>query len=309
MATKPLRSIQFPGLADTYTVAVTDTTLAIAGEPADAKATGDAIAAAAALATAADGKATVAGNVAADTLYDYDYSTDFDADLTTYMHATRHGMLVTLNGTVSSNPNGMWLFKLNGTAQYGSSADPVKAFSDPLVLTKGHTYRFRLRKLSGTIDAVEFKASVIKSGQTANQGTNTQTGNDYNNDFVYDSTWTGAHICVRFGRSAAASFTNVVLLATLEDLTPDIVPVSGTTPTITAKTGKRYVCGEVSEISFTPSASGLCEVRFTSGTTAAVLTLPQTVVMPDWWTGVEAGYTYEISIADGVYGAVMTWAT
>ena len=78
---------------------------------------------------------------------------------------------------------------------------------------------------------------------------------------------------------------------------------------ITAEAGKRYICGEVSEISFTPSASGLCEVRFTSGTTAAVLTLPQTVVMPDWWTGVEAGYTYEISIADGIYGAVMAWPT
>ena len=44
MATKPLRSIKFPGLTDTYTVAATDTTLTIAGEPADAKATGDALA-------------------------------------------------------------------------------------------------------------------------------------------------------------------------------------------------------------------------------------------------------------------------
>ena len=33
MATKPLRSIKFPGLTDTYTVAATDTTLTIAGEP------------------------------------------------------------------------------------------------------------------------------------------------------------------------------------------------------------------------------------------------------------------------------------
>lgn len=45
MATKPLRSIKFPGLTDTYTIAATDTTLSIAGDPADAKATGDALAA------------------------------------------------------------------------------------------------------------------------------------------------------------------------------------------------------------------------------------------------------------------------
>lgn len=45
MATKPLRSIQFPGLADTYTVPKVDAALSIAGEAADAKATGDALAA------------------------------------------------------------------------------------------------------------------------------------------------------------------------------------------------------------------------------------------------------------------------
>ena len=43
MANKPLRSITFPGLDDTYTVAATDTTLSISGEPADAAAVGDAL--------------------------------------------------------------------------------------------------------------------------------------------------------------------------------------------------------------------------------------------------------------------------
>ena len=43
MANKPLKSIKFPGLDDTYTVAVTDTTLSESGVPADAKVTGDAL--------------------------------------------------------------------------------------------------------------------------------------------------------------------------------------------------------------------------------------------------------------------------
>ena len=86
--------------------------------------------------------------------------------------------------------------------------------------------------------------------------------------------------------------------------------VSGTTVTISAQAGKRYLCGEVSTISFTPSQSGICEVIFTSGSSAAILTLPNTVKMPDWFdpTSLDTNTVYEISIADGVYGAVMTWA-
>lgn len=44
MANKPLRGINFPGLEDTYIVPEPDTSLSMSGSPADAKATGDAIA-------------------------------------------------------------------------------------------------------------------------------------------------------------------------------------------------------------------------------------------------------------------------
>ena len=43
MANKPLQSIKFPGLADTYTVPQIDDTLSVNGRPADAKETGDRI--------------------------------------------------------------------------------------------------------------------------------------------------------------------------------------------------------------------------------------------------------------------------
>lgn len=86
------------------------------------------------------------------------------------------------------------------------------------------------------------------------------------------------------------------------------VTVSGSTPVITGANNTRYMCGEVSTISITPPVSGTAEVIFTSGSTAAVLTLPNTVKMPDWWTGVEANRIYDIIITDGVYGAVMSWA-
>lgn len=85
------------------------------------------------------------------------------------------------------------------------------------------------------------------------------------------------------------------------------VTVSGTDPVIQADANTRYVCGTVTSLSFTPSQAGLCEVIFTAGSTVPVLTLPNTVKMPEWFEGLEAGYTYEISVYDGVYGAVMSW--
>ena len=89
-----------------------------------------------------------------------------------------------------------------------------------------------------------------------------------------------------------------------------VVEVSGATPTITALENTRYNCGEVTSISITPSASGICIVRFSVGTTPATLTLPNTVIMPEWFdtSDLETSRTYEICITDGVYGAVMSWA-
>ena len=96
----------------------------------------------------------------------------------------------------------------------------------------------------------------------------------------------------------------------LSDLTDDTEEtVTGATPSITAVAGKRYVCSAsaVTELTFTPSQTGLCEVIFTSGTTPTVLTIPSTVKMPPWYTGVQANTIYDIMILNGTYGAVMAW--
>lgn len=93
----------------------------------------------------------------------------------------------------------------------------------------------------------------------------------------------------------------------ISDMLNGAVQVSGTTPTITALSGVRYVCGEVSTLDITPCASGICDIVFTSGSTATVLTLPNTVKFPDGAFTPEANMTYELNIMDGVYGAVMAW--
>ena len=90
----------------------------------------------------------------------------------------------------------------------------------------------------------------------------------------------------------------------------NVSTISGSTPSIIAEENCRYVCGEVSTISITPCAQGICDVQFTSGSTAAVLTIPNTVIFPEWFdpTTLETDKVYEISVVDGIYAAVGIWA-
>lgn len=91
---------------------------------------------------------------------------------------------------------------------------------------------------------------------------------------------------------------------------PLVETISDAAVTITGQPNTRYMCGEVTSISITPPAAGSIDVVFTSGSTVAVLTLPSTVKMPEWFdaTTLDANTVYEILITDGVYGSVMTWA-
>ena len=90
------------------------------------------------------------------------------------------------------------------------------------------------------------------------------------------------------------------------------VSVSGTTPTITALPGVRYVCGEVATLGITLPDSGIVDVTFESGSTATVLTItPPTGVTLKWANGfdptaLETDTTYEINIADGL-GVAASW--
>ena len=126
------------------------------------------------------------------------------------------------------------------------------------------------------------------------------------------------HLAVYYGLAYAAGDTTQQNVTTLGAYTEDAksaisemlggsVAVSGTTPTIVAKSGIRYVCGEVATLDITPSATGICDVVFTSGSTPTVVTLPSTVKFPDGAFTAEADTTYEINILDGIYGAVMSW--
>ena len=92
----------------------------------------------------------------------------------------------------------------------------------------------------------------------------------------------------------------------------EVITVSGSTPSITAVAGKRYVCGEVSTLTIAVPASGIIDVIFESGTTATVLTItPATGHTVTWANGfdptsLDASTKYELNIMDGL-GVAASW--
>lgn len=129
-------------------------------------------------------------------------------------------------------------------------------------------------------------------------------------NFQHESTFYGlakvAGYDERYSKLPVGTYTDKAKSA-IHDMLNGAVQVEGTTPTITALSGVRYVCGEVATLDITPCVSGICDIVFTSGNTATVLTLPSTVKFPDGEFVPDADTTYELNIMDGIYGAVMAW--
>lgn len=90
-----------------------------------------------------------------------------------------------------------------------------------------------------------------------------------------------------------------------------VVQVAETAPTILAENNTQYICGTVTTLSFTPAVSGVCDIIFTSGSTATVLTIPSTLKFPEWFdpTTLETNMIYEINVMNGTYGTVISWPT
>ena len=101
-------------------------------------------------------------------------------------------------------------------------------------------------------------------------------------------------------------------VALAKDINP-VAEVSGSTPSITAVAGTRYICGEVSTLTIVVPASGCIDVTFKSGSTATVLTItPPSGKTVKWAnsfdpTSLDANTTYELNILDGELGVACSW--
>lgn len=85
------------------------------------------------------------------------------------------------------------------------------------------------------------------------------------------------------------------------------INVTGMNPKINATANTIYLCGELLSLDFTPCADGICDIIFSSGTTPTLLTLPDSVRMPNGFEVFE-NRTYEINILNGIYGVATSWA-
>ena len=180
----------------------------------------------------------------------------------------------------------------------------------------------------------EFGAVKLGVGFTKNSSNQLILTNPITGDIKNGTNYTKAivpsvqHVATFYGLAKAsgdttqASSLNAVgiytdaaksAIQTMLGVEPGVVfveEVTGATPTITGIANTRYICGEVSTIDITPPSIGTIDIRFTSGATAAVLTVPSTVKFPDWFdaSSLDASTTYEIIITDGIYAGVMVWA-
>jgi len=111
------------------------------------------------------------------------------------------------------------MIKLNGAPAYGATAGAISAFTDPLLtLVTGHTYRFKMHRISGSFTGDELYAAAVMYGGYYNRGTRTESGDDYWTDFVPPAE--GVQLGFKVTRKeSVATLTNLVLLCTLEDLT------------------------------------------------------------------------------------------
>lgn len=201
--------------------------------------------------------------------------------------------------------------QVNGSSivgQNGVANVPVATLNQTLGLVKPDLI-YGIGVLSdGTLGIVSASNSAIKDG--SNNSTALTPGKQHIATFyglakaAGDSTQSASSNAVGTYTESAKSSIASMLNA------PE--SVSGSTPSITAKAGVRYVCGECSTLDITLPASGIVDVVFESGSTPTVLTItPPTGVTIKWANGfdptsLDANATYEINIADGL-GVAGAW--
>ena len=158
----------------------------------------------------------------------------------------------------------------------------------------------------GTLQVVTASDAQIKSGDASNDRRPITPSNQHQSTFYALAKAAGADM-KDIASTTVGTYPEAQKSA-ISTMLNGSVAVTGTTPSITALPGIRYICGEVATLDITIPVSGIVDVVFESGSTPTVLTATG-VTWPSWFdaTALEANTTYEISIADG-YGAVMTWA-
>ena len=218
-----------------------------------------------------------------------------------------------LNGTTVSYS---CFVKISNNLVRARSNTDLNNLENPITLISGHTYIARLKKISGTLTTTA-EDFIIPSVNFYKSTKNTSLGEvliNTSSEFVKKIVGDGDSYNMCISVREATTLTDYLCEVTLEDITEGAMPerqitISGANPTIAALPDRRYVCGELQTLSFTPAATGICDVIFESGSTATVLTVPNTIKWPSTFNPalLETNTIYEINVMNGIYGVVTTW--
>ena len=179
--------------------------------------------------------------------------------------------------------------------------------SDRFGVVKPHSNAFDY--YNGSLRTKAATASDLKEGTN---GWKTITPAGQSNAAFYGLAKAAGDTTQSQSSNAVGTYTDAAKSA-ISQMLSGSVTVTGSTPTITALPGIRYVCGEVATLDITLPASGIVDVIFESGSTPTVLTVtPPTGQTLRWANGfdttsLEANTTYEINIADGL-GVAGQWS-
>ena len=198
------------------------------------------------------------------------------------------GKLLTVKNDATSTKN-VRLEAVSGTTGYGF------VYDSDFILEPGDVAHFILRYQEGSNNVVYTRWFPISYDKyVLPDATNAEKGG-----VMIESTPT---------QNSTKAITSGGVYSALNALESEVT-VSGATPSITGVKNTRYICGTVTSISITPPNSGSIEVYFTSGSTAATVTMPRTVFVPSGFdpNNLATNTKYKIKIVDGVYGEVMTF--
>lgn len=188
---------------------------------------------------------------------------------------------------------------------YLTEAQRKELFLNETITVDGVTINYDENDIYVTPQEMNMSIGTVTTLPSDSDATANITGDpeDMTLDLGIPKGTSGVHV----GNTTPSDEDIVVWVDTSQTDNPYVEVITDTAPVILGEPNFRYVCGEVYTIDITPPSAGTIDVRFTSGSTPAVLTLPNTVVMPEWWVGVEANRTYDFCIIDGTYVGVMSW--
>ena len=129
---------------------------------------------------------------------------------------TRSGIMLTITGSNGNSPVPIRI-RLNGAMSVGSTGTVPAAWDDALALVTGHTYRWKVRQVSGTGSKPVLARVFAGRSYTLVSGAVTDD-RDYESVCVFTYADTPVNLCMVYARGGGATFTDCVVECVLTEV-------------------------------------------------------------------------------------------